>query len=309
MVTDSGQQAFILGTWSLGSQGWTAISASDAQATLERAWELGIREFDTAYGYGDGEKRLGKFLRQLRREEYTVASKAFPGKNVETFKRQYEESRERLGVEKLDTFFIHWPHPEIDPRPRMEFLETERAEGRLRKIGVSNYQPRDLDAVREVGTVDVYQGGYHLLWRQPEQAIVPYCREAGIGMQAYSPLGQGILTGKFPRHPEFPKEDNRSRTVLFEEEVWPEVYGAVEELKALAERAGVSLIGLALQWIVHRNVFDKMVVGARRPDQIADSWEAFNRPIAESVLEEATAISDRLQKRIPAVTNFWRNSL
>lgn len=278
-------------------------------ATLQAAWDLGIRNFDTANGYGEGEERLGQFLRDKARGEYTVASKAYPGKVLDKFIRQYGQSRERLGIEVLDTYFIHWPRPGIDPRPLMEFLEKERGAGRVRKIGVSNYEPHHLEAVREVGTVDLYQGGYHLFWRHAEASLVAYCADAGIPMQAYSPLGQGILTGKFPREPQFSEQDNRSRTVLFEESIWPDVYEATRELMALVESAGVSPVAVALQWIIRQKGFEQVVVGARSPEQIRASWDAMAETVPETVFAAATAISDRLQERIPEVSNFWRNEV
>lgn len=277
--------------------------------TLRTAWDLGIRNFDTASGYGEGEERLGQFLRDKRREEYTVASKAYPGKILNKFVRQYEQSRERLGIEVIDTFFIHWPRPEVDPRPLMEFLEKERSAGRLGKIGVSNYEPRHLEAVREVGKVDLYQGGYHLFWRHAEASLVGYCEEAGIAMQAYSPLGQGILTGKFPREPKFSEKDNRSRTVLLEELVWPHVYEATRELVGLVEAAGVSPVAVALQWILRQRGFGQVVVGARSAEQIRGSWGAMEETIPGEIFAAATAISDRLMERIPEVSNFWRNEV
>mgnify|MGYP006286463663 CR=1 FL=1 len=298
---------FVMGTWSLGSRGWSPISEEQAMATLDAAWEAGVRHFDCAAGYGEAQDRLGEFLKDKPRDSFTVASKAFPSKKEGGFERQYRQTHEQLGLDVIDTFFIHWPRSDTDLRPYMEFLEGERSAGRLRKIGVSNFLPRHLEQVSEAGTVDVYQGGYHLFWRMPEEEVVPWCKEHGIPLQAYSPLGQGILTGKFSRHPEFEEGDNRAKTVLFEEEVWPKVHAAVEELKQLAEAHNASLVAMALQWVVRQPGFANVVVGARKPEQIRANVEAFKADLSDDLFLKMTALSDRLQAELPEVTNFWRN--
>ncbi|NBD38532.1 MAG: hypothetical protein GVY10_08185, partial [Verrucomicrobia bacterium] len=181
MVTTD--NSFVMGTWSLGSSGWTPISEEKATETLMAAWDAGVRHFDSAHAYGEAQNRLGTFLQDKARDQFTVASKAFPSRKVEAFRDQYQESCDLIGLDFVDTFFIHWPRKDTDLRPLMEFLEQERSAGRIRKIGVSNFQRHHLEQVSEVGQIDVYQGGYHLFWRQPEEEIVPWCREHGVPMQ------------------------------------------------------------------------------------------------------------------------------
>lgn len=272
---------------------------------LETAWDLGIRQFDCARGYGDAESLLGGFLAGKPRNAFEVASKQVAHQDKNVYRRRFEESLERLQLEFLDTYFIHWPRPGLDLRLMMEVLVEERERGRIRQIGVSNFTVADLEIVREAGPVDVYQTGYHLFWRWRELDVIPYCRENGIRLQAYSPLGQGILTGKFPRYPEFPREDHRRKTVLFRKEVWPQVYEAVEALKPLSEKTGYPMAHLAIQWVLSQPGFNQVVVGARNVWQVRENTAAVARSMDPEILESMKRISDDVHQWIPDSGHFF----
>jgi myo-inositol catabolism protein IolS len=300
---------FVLGIWGLGSRGWSLIEEAEAQAVLQAAWDEGVREFDSAELYLESEGRLAAFLKDKERSTYSVASKVLPKKGVGSVKVAFEKTLSLLNIECIDTYFIHWPKRGLDPRPLIEFLEEQRSAGRLQRVAVSNYRLADLELASEAGTIDVYQGGYHLFWRWADAEVHPWCREHGVEVQAYSPLGQGIFTGKFPREPQFEKFDNRGHSVLFEEAVWPEVFEGVEALKAVANAHGVSLMALALQGIRHLATIDKVVVGARQRTQVRANCAAFREIVPSGAFEEVDAISRDVIARIPQLRDFWRNDL
>jgi aryl-alcohol dehydrogenase-like predicted oxidoreductase len=182
----------------------------------------------------------------------------------------------------------------------MEGLETARQQGKIRAIGVSNFSVEDMQQVAQVGKIDAHQLPYNLLWRFGEQDIIPYCVDHDIAVVTYSSIAHGILVGRFEREQSFPVGDQRlSGIVLFRNHVWPEVYAGVEAFKEVAERAGRSLVHLAIRWLIHQPGVTSVLVGARNSRQAVSNAQALDYEIADSVFDELTAISDRLMRVIP----------
>jgi myo-inositol catabolism protein IolS len=294
-----------LGCWLFGNAPPGSDGEKTALEVVGTAYDAGVRHFDTAFDYGRGrsEEILGKAL--AGRPEAFIASKiqmTDPSSAV----KGLEACLSRLGRESIDLFYVHWPKTGMDPRPMMEALEGERARGRIRHIGVSNFSVSDLDAVREVGTVDAYQVGYNLLWRWPEDDVLPYCRKAGISIVTYSSLAQGLLTGKFSRTPRFEPGDPRPETVFYDGEVWPHVYEAVEEMKAVAEGAGFPLSSLALRWLTDLVGVDLVLAGARTVDQLRENIGVFDGKPARKDLELIDSVSARLRPHVPDIGNMFK---
>jgi aryl-alcohol dehydrogenase-like predicted oxidoreductase len=297
-----------LGCWAFGGRAWGGQAEKDSVAVMEEALERGICHFDTAQGYADSENIVGRFV-ETRRKDIFLASKVFPGKDPDSIRTTLESSLKKLRTDYLDLYYIHWPRAGVDTRRIVEQLALARDEGLIGAIGVSNFSVSQLEAAREVASIDFLQVGYHLFWRSIEEELVPYCREKGIGIVSYSSLGQGILTGKFGRHPEFPQGDHRSTGVIhFREDVWPHVYAATERLKPLAERAGRPLAHLALQWCASRPGVRSVLAGARNRSQMAENAAAMAHPVDPEILEEMTAISDGLKPHLPKADNIFDNA-
>lgn len=297
-----------LGCWVFGGRGWGGQSEKDSMEVMEEALERGVRHFDTAQGYGDSESIVGRFLEGRRKEVY-LASKVFPSKDAAQVRSVLEASLEKLRTDFIDLYYLHWPRAGVDVRRHVEQLALARDEGLIGSIGVSNYSLEQLQHAGEVTSIDFIQLGYHLFWRHIEEEIVPYCLDKGIGIVSYSSLGQGILTGKFGRHPQFPEGDHRPREVVhFREDVWPHVYEATEKLKPLAERAGRPLAHLALQWCASRPAIRSVLAGARNRRQMAENAAAMENPVNPAILEEMTAISDGLKPHLPAAENIFDNA-
>ncbi|MEK6962870.1 MAG: aldo/keto reductase [Nanoarchaeota archaeon] len=300
-----------LGTWSFGGDQWEGQEDKDSLATLQAAIEAGITHIDTAQGYGNGhsEELVGKFLteRSIKRGDLFIATKFFldPKKEVSDF---VQESLQRLQTSYLDLMYIHWPNKDVpDMRTVMQALEAERKKGTVRGIGVSNFSVEQMKQVSEAGKIDAHQLCYNLLWRSPEKDVLPYCKEQGIPTVIYSPLLLGILTGKYgSTPPQFGKDDIRGRMVVhFKPAVYPYVYSAVEEMKAVAQDVGRPLVHLALQWLFHQNGVGSVLVGARNPEQFRENMAALENPLPEQVLNQLTEISDRFQPYIPETGNIF----
>ncbi len=278
--------------------------ADDLLAAMAVALDAGITHFDTAEGYGGGEseKLIGRFMAEdtTRRDKMFLASKA----NINDMSQQavleaIESSLKRLQTDVIDLYYIHWPRTGKDLRPLMEGLEMARAQGKIRAVGVSNFSVKQMQQVAEVGTIDAHQMGYNLLWRFPERDILPYCAENGIAVVVYSALAHGILSGKYARQLSFIEGDQRWRITLFRDDVWPQVYEAVEQFKQVAQRADHSLVHLALRWLLHQPAVTAVLVSAKNPQQAQANADALSGEIPSWVFDELDQLSASAAQTIP----------
>lgn len=273
-------------------------------AALEAALEGGITHFDTATDYagGDSERRLGRFLAAApgRRERVFLASKANLNEvSAAAVTRAIDASLQRLRTDVIDVYYLHWPRTGQEMRPWMEGLETARAQGKVRAVGVSNFSVGQMRQLAEVGRIDACQVGYNLLWRFPERGVLPYCRDHGIAVVAYSALAHGILAGRYGRQLRFAPGDQRWSISLFRPDVWPRVHALVGTLTAAAARAGVPPATLALRWLIDRQGVDAVLVSAHRADQVHANLEALRTPVPADALAELDALGAQALTIIP----------
>lgn len=298
-----------LGCWSFGGE-WGPQNDEDSLAALRTALDVGIDHLDTAeaYGRGHSEELVGEAIRG-RRDEVFVATKGFPcwgDLSRACYAQKIDDSLKRLGTERIDLYYIHWPMTGRDMRPPMEALVAAKEAGKIGAVGVSNFTVAEMEQVRQVGGIDAHQLCYNLFWRYPEREVLPYCREHDIAVVTYSTIAEGILTGKFPRDVKFPEGDHRARGLLFEPEVWPHVYEGVEKLKALAEGIDVPLAHLAIQWATRRPGVTSVLVGSRNAQQVRRNAAAMASPIGEETFDEVTRIGDEVFAKVPEAINIFR---
>lgn len=279
----------------------------DRLAAMQAAFDGGVCHFDTGAGYGKGhsEELYGQFLKG-RREALFIASKADPAESTAAaMHAQVEGSLRRLGVERIDLYYIHWPRTGRDMRPVMEGLERARAEGKIGAVGVSNFSVAEMAQVAEVGTIDAHQLGYNLLWRYAEDDVIPYCVANNIKVIAYSTMAHGILTGKFGRDPGLKEGDQRHSILPFRADIWPHVYDGVEELKAIAAEAGRPLAQVAIRWTLARPGIDMVLIGGRNAAQVEDVTPALSGTIPAAIFDRMTAVSGAVVRRIPNAGNLF----
>lgn len=284
-------------------EGWLAV--------MQAALPSGITHFDTASGYGNGrsETVIGQFLTAQpgRREAIFLASKASPKElTAQAMLDQVDQSCARLQTAVIDLYYIHWPRQGQDLRPWMEGLEQARRQGKIRAVGVSNFSMEQMTQVATVGQIDAHQICYNLFWRFAEQEVIPYCRAHQIAVTTYSSVAQGVLTGKFPRHPQLGTDDKRPNTVLFDPTVWPHVYDGIEQLKELAQGVQRSLNHLAIRWVLQQPGIATAVVGARTPAQVQDNAHALDGELPATLFAQMTALSDEVMPHIPDTGNQYR---
>jgi aryl-alcohol dehydrogenase-like predicted oxidoreductase len=290
---------------------WYAKDATDTDllGALHAAYLAGIRHFDTAAGYGSGrsETLLGQFL-EGKRESVFLASKSHTDElTAAAAVAEVEGSLDRLGVDFIDLYYIHWPRAGRDMRPVMEGLETARAQGKIGAVGVSNFSIAQMEQVSEVGRIAVHQLGYNLLWRYAEAEAIPYCRAHDIAVVAYSPLGHGILTGKFARDPGLMAGDQRHSILPFRADIWPHVHAGVEQMKRLAAALDLPLSTLSIRWILGQVGVKAVVAGGRTREQVASNAAALEAAIPAAAFDELAEISDAIMAHIPDAGNLFNH--
>jgi aryl-alcohol dehydrogenase-like predicted oxidoreductase len=299
------------GTWQLGGE-WGAFDESQAIAAIRHARELGINFFDTAqaYGFGASERLLGRALRdelRTRREEVVIATKG--GLRIDEhrglvrdsspawLRRGVDESLAALGVEHIDLYQVHWPDPATPLAETAEALDELVWEGKIRHVGVSNFDVAQMIEFARTHAVETLQPPYHLFRRDIESDVLPYSREHDIGVIVYGTLAHGLLTGGMDLQTTFAADDWRSNSPMFEGETFERNLGTVRELERFAADRGHTVSQLAIAWTLANPSVDVAIVGARRASHIEDSVGALQLRLTS---EDMTEI-DRLMSGAVAV--------
>src|SRR6266446_757069 len=291
------------GTWQFGGD-WGSFETREAQAAIRHALELGITFFDTAqaYGFSMSERVLGEALRsELRNQRDKVILATKGGLRLEGGKllrdasarwlRQgVEQSLRNLEVDYIDLYQLHWPDPRTPLEETAEAMGQFVTEGKVRYVGVSNF---DVDQMREFEKTrksDTLQPPYHLFRRDIEREILPYCQQHGIGVLVYGPLAHGLLGGSFTPQTTFAADDWRSKSEFFHGENFQRNVAVVEQLKRLAAREGMTIAQLAIAWVLAQPPIDVAIVGARNPEQLAQTALAGDRHVTQETLQEIERI-------------------
>ncbi len=305
--SDKSLNQLALGCWAFGGTQWAGQDDADSIDAMEQSFAKGINHFDTARGYGKGrsERVVGNFIKD-KRDSIFLATKNGARPDKKQYAEAIDESLKTIGTDYIDLYYIHWPKSDTDLRPTMEALEEARSAGKIRSIGVSNFSVEQTRQVMEAGTINAHQLCYNLFWRWDEEDIIPFCAENDIAVVTYSSIAQGILTGKFPRHPEFKEGDSRANTVFFDENVWPHIYEGVEKLKALAGQTMVPLTHMAIQWVAKQRGINSIIIGARNKSQAERNFQAMETEIPDAVFRQMTKISNDVIQYIPDTGNIFR---
>jgi len=301
-----------LGSWLTYGVG---VEAEKARACLEEAFAVGINFIDTAnvYGRGAAETFLGEALQGRPRDSYVLATKVyFPmsdsdyGLSRVQIEKQLDASLQRLRTDYVDLYQCHRYDSGTPLEETMEALTRAVERGKTRYIGFSEWPADKIQAALDMTGVAKFvssQPQYSLLWREPEDEVIPLCAANGISQIVWSPLGQGVLSGKYdPDRP--PPSDSRAAsqemggfiTRLME----PPVLRAVQQLKPIAEEAGLTLPQFALAWVLREPNVASAIIGASRPEQVRENAVASGLVVdtqlflrAEQILDEALGEVER----------------
>jgi aryl-alcohol dehydrogenase-like predicted oxidoreductase len=273
------------GAWAIGGGGWEfgwgPQEDDESVAAIERALDHGVNWIDTAaaYGFGRSERVVGRALAGVSDRPYVFTKCSLlegPGRRVEhSLKRdsvllEAETSLERLGVDAIDLYQIHWPIPEADIEEGWTALAELRDQGLVRHIGVSNFNVEQLRRIQDIAPVEALQPPYSLVSRAVEDETLPYAERRDIGVIAYSPMESGLLTGAMTRAriENLPDDDWRRSDPRFQEPRLSETLALVERLENVAERHDTTPGAVAIAWTLRNPAVDGAIVGFRRPEQV-----------------------------------------
>jgi aryl-alcohol dehydrogenase-like predicted oxidoreductase len=283
------------GAWAIGGPwrfGWGQVDDDESVAAIRRAIELGVTWVDTAavYGLGHSEEVVGRALRPYRVGEevrvFTKCGRRWEGRpegtiendlRPESIREECERSLRRLGVERIDLYQAHWPDWTTGTLLEESWgtMATLVDEGKVRWIGVSNFDVEQLERCAAVRHVDSVQPPLSLLVRGALAAVVPWAAEHGTGVLGYSPLASGMLTGAYDRAriATLREDDWRRGAPAFSEPLLSQNLDLLERLGRIAERLGTTLPGLAIAWVLAQPGVTASIVGTRLPGHV-DGWVA-----------------------------------
>lgn len=278
-----------LGTWAFGGDCWGEADDKESVRVVREALSRGINFIDTApiYGSGRSEEIVGQAIKGLE-GEVIIATKCGleqRGPSIRHnlspgfIRKELEASLKRLGVERIDLYQCHWPDPDTPLEETFTELNKMVSEGKIRYIGVSNFQKGQLEEAREYYPVISDQMQYSLLDRAIEEDLVPFCKDSKVSILAYGPLGGGILSGKYKKPPNIRKSDVRSFFYRFyKEPFWSKARALVDVLQKIASQKGEPVSQAAINWVLSNEYVASCITGCRTVEQLeqnigAPSWQ------------------------------------
>jgi myo-inositol catabolism protein IolS len=316
--TDLSVSAIAMGCWALaGGATWGPQPDAESIATVHAALEAGVTFFDTAEGYGggDSERVLGRALAGRRHEAVIATKVSRANLSAPEVRRACEHSLQRLKTDYIDLYQVHWPSRSVPLSETMEALERLVEEGKVRAVGVCNFGPQDLTDLLQTGWAETNQLPYSLLWRAIEVEILPRCINTGMGVLCYSPLAQGLLTGKFRSPGEVP--EGRRRTRLFSGERPLTRHGepgcetltfdAIDCIADVCRQLDQPMASVAVAWLLHQPGVTSVIAGARHPDQIRETAAAADLELMPDVLDALTSATEAVKDCAGSNPDMWQS--
>ena len=309
-----------LGAWLTYAGG---IEFDQTRACTDAAFEAGINFFDTAnvYGRGAAETAWGEILAKRPRDSYVLATKVWGqmsddpedrGLSAAQIAKQIDASLARLQTDHVDLYQAHRFDPDVPIEETIEALQKVVADGKARYLGFSEWTPEQLQAALDIAGADLFvssQPQYSILWRAPEDEIFPLCAANEISQIVWSPLAQGLLTGKYRAGQEPPPDSRAAHSemggpmalVMSEERL-----EAVDRLRPVAADAGLSMAELALAWVLRRDELASAIIGATRPEQVHANAKASGIELSDDTLAAIDEALGDAPVREPTLAPFAR---
>jgi aryl-alcohol dehydrogenase-like predicted oxidoreductase len=273
------------GAWAIGggnwSFGWGPQDDKDSIKAIHHALDKGINWIDTAavYGLGRSEEVVAQALDGMSEKPYVFTKcslvwdenrKISNNLHADSIRREVEDSLRRLKTDVIDLYQIHWPNPEKDIEEGWQTLAELKQEGKVRHIGVSNFNVEQMKRIMNIAPIETLQPPYHMLDRHIEESILPYCQEHNIGVIVYSPMASGMLTGAMTREriQNFPDDDWRRNSDNFKEPRLSHNLQLADILKDIAANHNRPTPEVSVTWTLRHPAVTAAIVGARRPEQI-----------------------------------------
>jgi aryl-alcohol dehydrogenase-like predicted oxidoreductase len=299
------------GAWAIGGSGWQfawgAQDDRDSIAAIHEALSAGINWIDTAavYGLGHSEEVVARALEGMNNRPYvfTKCSMVWDERRqighslkADSIRLECEASLRRLRVETIDLYQIHWPDPDEDIEEGWATLAALKKEGKVRHIGVSNFDVEQMKRAQAIAPITSLQPRYSLLHREIEAEILPFAAREDIGVIAYSPMASGLLTGAMTRERirGLPADDWRKRHPDYQEPQLSRNLKLVGLLEAIGDPHGRTPAEVAIAWVLHNPAVTGAIVGARRPGQVQDLVGAAEFRLSPRELAEIDAFSRKV---------------
>ncbi|MFC5201731.1 aldo/keto reductase family protein [Streptomyces kaempferi] len=305
-----------LGSWLTYSGG---IQAEQTRACTEAAFDAGINFFDTAnvYGRGAAESAWGEILSQHPRDSYILATKVWgqmsdtdQGLSADQIGRQIDASLRRLRTDHVDLYQAHRFDVTVPIEETVEALQKVVRQGKARYLGFSEWTPEQIQAAVDIAGPELFvssQPQYSMLWQAPEAEVFPVCAANGVSHIVWSPLAQGVLTGKYKPGRPLPADSRFANDAMSGSKdlvLNDAALEAVQRLVPVAEGAGVSLPTLALAWVLRRGEVASAITGASRPEQVHANAAAAGVHLTDDVLAAVDAALGDVPVRRPTLAPF-----
>lgn len=286
-----------LGSWLTYGVG---VEATKSRACLETAFDCGINFIDTAnvYGQGAAESFLGEALKNRARDSYVLATKLyFPmsnsdkGLSAPQIHKQLNDSLQRLKTDYVDLYQCHRFDEETPLEETMQALTEVVEAGKVRYIGFSEWTAPQIQAAMDIPGVVPFvssQPQYSMIYRVPETEVIPLCADNGISQIVWSPLGQGVLSGKYGKGVKSPADSraaNPQMNYFMDRVLQKDLLAAIDRLEPIANELGISMSQLALAWVLRQPNLASAIIGASRPEQVVENTGASGIRLDESVLQ------------------------
>ena len=310
---------FALGCWPFaGGSVWGTQDKSDSISTVHAALDNGINFFDTAEGYNDdyhSESILGEALVN-RRNRSVIATKISPPNLLpQKIEEACNNSLKRLSTDYIDLYQIHWPNHDINMEDSINELNKLVDKGKIRSLGVCNFGVDDLNEILNLGVFSTDQLPYNLLWRPIEEEILPESKKNNIGIICYSPLAQGLLTGRYRNADEVP--DGISRSRLFnknrplsnhdDEGCENEVFKCINKIQEIAKTLGENSAKISLSWVRQQSNITSLLVGARNTKELEMNLSAFEYDLSTELIKELSDLTNNVKLYLGKNPDMWKS--
>jgi aryl-alcohol dehydrogenase-like predicted oxidoreductase len=295
-----------IGTWPISGSFWGPSDDTEAVAAIQKAIDSGSNLIDTApvYGNGHSEKLVARAIKGCR-QQAIIATKCgmhFKGSTQvndlkpASIRKELEASLKRLNTDVIDLYQCHWPDPDTPIEDTIAEMLKMKAEGKIRYIGVSNFDAAPLEKAIKASPITSNQMQYSMLNRDIEKELIPFCLKQETGILAYGPLGGGILSGKYKQQPKFRRNDARTFFYTFyEEPLWTKVQLLLKELEQIAAHREKPIGQVALNWARQQPGITSVLVGTRNPQQAEVNAAAGNWQLSS---EELSGINQALTQTL-----------
>ncbi|OZM58419.1 aldo/keto reductase [Lottiidibacillus patelloidae] len=293
------------GAWAAGKTGWGNVDENEVKDAILRAVDLEVNFFDTApvYGYGESERIIGEALQNVREQVYIATKcgllwdekgKVQKHNGKESILKEVDASLKRLNTDYIDLYQVHWPDVNTPISETMDALNEILHMKKVKYVGVSNFSAEQMEEAKIYAPIISLQSQYSILKRKVENEDIPFVEREGMSLIPYSPLAQGLLTGKFSKDFIIDEKDVRAFNPLFKEEAFAKNLEIVEKMKPIAEKYDRPLSQVAVNWLLSKKVVSSVICGARNAAQVEENTNASEWKLAK---EDVAFIDSLLESR------------